>query len=219
MRGFEWDLLEEVFAPVYSPSTEVGLDFLEQRRVPFGGSLLEVGCGAGLLAVLAAKYGCRRVVASDVNPHAVRNAALNAARHGVADRVEAVHCDMFSGIDHDERFDTIFWSSNYVYGPCDYEYRSLHERAYVDAGYRAHRAFLEQAPLWLSEGGTALLHFSSRGDHGELENLARRTGRLLRTVTTVELLESEYGADPVRHLLLEVLPVSDRVGGEMATAR
>ncbi len=204
MRGFEWDLLDGVFAPVYSPSTEVGLDFLEQYRVPFGGSLLEMGCGAGLAAVLAAKYGCANVVASDINPNAVLNTALNAERHGVADRLRAVHSDVFLGLDPEQRFDTIFWSSNYVYGPEDYEYGSLHERAYVDAGYRAHRDFLEQAPSWLTENGTALLHFSSRGDLGELERLAGSLGRRLRTVADRDVIEDEYGFDSVRHLLLEV---------------
>lgn len=28
MRGYEWDLLDEVFAPIHSPSTETALDFL-----------------------------------------------------------------------------------------------------------------------------------------------------------------------------------------------
>ena len=84
LAGREWDLLDSVFPPVYSPSTAT---FLELLDFPVGGSMIEVGCGAGAIAVSAALAGCAQVVATDVNPEAARNAELNAVRHGVADRV------------------------------------------------------------------------------------------------------------------------------------
>lgn len=52
-----------------------------------GERVLELGCGAGLAAILAAKAGCR-VVATDVVPEAVECARGNALLNGVADRVE-----------------------------------------------------------------------------------------------------------------------------------
>ncbi|MFD0884363.1 hypothetical protein ACFQ08_07330, partial [Streptosporangium algeriense] len=48
LAGREWDLLDDVFAPVYSSSTEV---FLELLDLPAAGTMLEVGCGAGVIAV------------------------------------------------------------------------------------------------------------------------------------------------------------------------
>ncbi|WP_367042017.1 class I SAM-dependent methyltransferase [Streptomyces sp. Je 1-332] len=205
----EWDLLEEVFAPVYSPSTGVGADFLGlsgDAPTVAGPSFLEVGTGSGVIAVLAALAGSERVVALDISPSAVRNAELNAARHHVAGRVRALHSDLFDGLGTHERFDTIFWSSNYVLAPAGYEYGSLHERGYVDAGYRTHRRFLAQAPGHLTPGGRALLHFSSRGDLAALHAIAAECGRALRTVRSVEVLEGEYGNDLVEHMLFEVLP-------------
>ncbi|WP_405734505.1 methyltransferase domain-containing protein [Streptomyces sp. NBC_00028] len=210
LAGRQWDLLDEVFAPVYSPSTGVALDFLgltepvadEVRR----GSFLEIGCGTGVIAVAAALAGHGPVVASDINARAVENTAVNARRHGTTDRLRAVHGDLFAGLGADERFDTVFWSSNYVLGPDHYEYRSAHERAYVDAGYRTHRRYLHEAPLRTTPGGRALLHFSSRGDHPRLTRIAEETGRELRVLESCRVREGEYGNEIVEHLLLEIVP-------------
>jgi release factor glutamine methyltransferase len=208
MRGRTWDLLDEVFAPIYSPSTGIALDLLgwtETVSAPRTGSMLEIGCGTGMIAVTGALAGCERVVASDINPQAVANAALNAARHQVGDRVEAVHSDLFDGLDPAERFDLIFWSSNYVLAPAGHTYGSAHDIAYVDAGYAAHRRFVAGAQDRLAPGGSALLHFSSRGDLGALHALAADTGRVLRTLRSVLVQEGEH---LVEHLLLEIVPAA-----------
>ncbi|MEY9875679.1 release factor glutamine methyltransferase [Streptacidiphilus sp. MAP12-33] len=212
LGGREWDLLDEVFAPVYSPSTGVALHLLglddPSARPACQGSFLEIGCGTGVIAVTAALTGCVPVVASDINPRAVENTSVNAARHGVGDRVGTVHSDLFGGLDAGERFDTVFWSSNYVLGPDEYEYRSVHERAYVDAGYQAHRRYLEQAPGRTTDTGRALLHFSSRGDLRLLSRLAEESGRELRTLRTCQVREGEYGDDLVDHMLLQIVPTA-----------
>ena len=52
-----------------------------------GERVMELGCGAGVAAVLAARAGCS-VVATDVVPEAVQCARENAVLNGVADRVE-----------------------------------------------------------------------------------------------------------------------------------
>ncbi|MBK6046243.1 methyltransferase domain-containing protein [Streptomyces sp. MBT55] len=227
LGGREWDLLDEVFAPVYSPSTGVGLDFLglndprpadtdaEEAAVTTAfapevsgrrGSFLEIGCGAGVIAVTAALAAHGPVVACDISPQAVENTVRNAERHGVQDRLRAVCGDLFGELDDDERFDTVFWSSNYVLGPADYVYESVHERAYVDTGYQAHRRYLEEAPGRTTASGAALLHFSSRGDVALLHRIAAESGRELRTLAACLVQEGEYGNDLVEHMLFEILP-------------
>jgi ribosomal protein L11 methyltransferase len=54
------------------------------------GPALDVGCGSGILAIAIAKLGCRRVVASDIDPEAVRVCRGNLRNNAVAARVEAI---------------------------------------------------------------------------------------------------------------------------------
>jgi release factor glutamine methyltransferase len=205
LGGRDWDLLDDVFAPPHHASTSVALELLgltgEPERRP-SGSLLEIGCGTGVIAVTAALLRYHDVVAADINPHAVDNTVLNAQRHGVAHRLRSVRSDLFAGLGAGERFDTIVWSSNYVLAPPDFEYRSVHERAYVDPGYAAHRRYLAEARSWTTEGGRALLHFSSRGDLAELDALAGQCGNALDRIASTTVLE---GTDVIEHYLLHVV--------------
>lgn len=203
----DWDLLPQVFAPADSPSTATALHLLGlagDMTFPRTGSMLEVGCGTGVISVSAALAGCERVVALDINPAAVRNAVLNAERHQVADRFRAVRSDLFSSLaEHDphERFDLVFWSSNYVLAPSGFEYDNIHQRAYVDPGYAAHRRFLTEVPHWTAPGGSALLHFSTRGNLAVLLSVAAECDRALRLVGSLSVAEGEHY---VEHMLLEV---------------
>jgi release factor glutamine methyltransferase len=211
-HGRDWDLFPNVFAPTDSPSTGVALELLGltgEGTAPTG-SLLEIGCGAGVVAVMAALAGCDRVVASDINPAAVGNAMANATRHGVADRFRAAHSDLFAALLPGERFDTIFWSSNYVLAPEGYVHQHVHERAYVDPGYDAHRRFLEQAPAWTNPGGRVLLHFSTRGDQGMLWHLAEQTGRDLRIVASTRVDDLGHEVD---HMLIEISAIEPPLSG------
>ena len=69
----------------------LALDGLARRRRFRNG--LDLGCGSAILAIAAAKtWGCP-VIAADVDGEAVRVAAGNAERNGVADLVKAVSSD------------------------------------------------------------------------------------------------------------------------------
>jgi len=53
------------------------------------GSLLDLGCGSGLLAILAARAGHGPIIALDVDRLGVEATIANAAVNGVAERIEA----------------------------------------------------------------------------------------------------------------------------------
>jgi len=72
------------------PTTRLCLEAL-QALAP--GSLLDVGCGSGVLAIAAALLGHRPVVAVDVEPAAVDAARENAARNGAEVDVRLVAAD------------------------------------------------------------------------------------------------------------------------------
>lgn len=87
------ELIIEDHPQVYPPSDDTLL--LAGSIGPVRGRVLEIGTGSGLIAVLCARLGAR-VVATDINPHAVRLARHNAARNGVG--VDSVETDLFDGI-------------------------------------------------------------------------------------------------------------------------
>jgi len=70
----------QAFGTGSHPTTQLCLALvLEQQR----GSLLDLGCGSGVLAIAAAKLGFRPVIAVDFDPAALGAARDNAAANGV----------------------------------------------------------------------------------------------------------------------------------------
>jgi ribosomal protein L11 methyltransferase len=67
------------------PTTRLCLRWLEQH-VRADSSVLDYGCGSGILAIAALKLGARAAVGVDVDPAAVAAARDNAARNEVAAR-------------------------------------------------------------------------------------------------------------------------------------
>lgn len=75
------------------PTTRLCLEWLE-RNVTEGCTVLDYGCGSGILAIAAARLGAARVAGVDIDPQAVEAARANAERNGVtalfADSAEPV---------------------------------------------------------------------------------------------------------------------------------
>ena len=70
------------------PSTRLVLRFLE-RSVRGGESVLDYGCGSGILAIAAAKLGAARIDAVDIDPLALEATTANAAANRAQVRVAA----------------------------------------------------------------------------------------------------------------------------------
>jgi SAM-dependent methyltransferase len=72
-----------VFAPTSTSKLVAGA-----LEIPEGATVLDVGCGSGVLSFVAARLGAARVVGCDASPEAVADATLNAERLGLGKRVE-----------------------------------------------------------------------------------------------------------------------------------
>ncbi len=59
-----------------------------ERRVARGATVLDAGCGSGILSLIAAQLGASRVLGVDIDPIAVAAARENVTRNGVADVIE-----------------------------------------------------------------------------------------------------------------------------------
>lgn len=75
------------------PTTRLCLEWLE-RNVSNACTVLDYGCGSGILAIAAARLGAEHVAGVDIDPQAVESARANAERNGVtalfADSAEPV---------------------------------------------------------------------------------------------------------------------------------
>jgi release factor glutamine methyltransferase len=84
-------------APGAQPPKAGSLLFCRHLGVQSGERVLEIGAGSGLAAVLAARAGAH-VIATDVRPEAVACTRDNAARNGVAERVDVRLGDGFAPV-------------------------------------------------------------------------------------------------------------------------
>ncbi len=65
------------------PTTRLCMEWLEQN-VKAGESLLDYGCGSGILAMVAKKLGAAQVDGVDIDPQAIESAHYNSARNHCA---------------------------------------------------------------------------------------------------------------------------------------
>lgn len=76
-------------------TTSLVANVLDARSSEYAGrTLLDVGCGSGILALCALSLGAARARCVDIDPDAVRVTMENAARTGFADRVDADTTDV-----------------------------------------------------------------------------------------------------------------------------
>ena len=67
-----------------------------QEALKEGDTVIDVGCGSGILGIAAAKLGAKRAYLTDIDPVAVESAAHNAEKNGVEDRVVVAHSDLLA---------------------------------------------------------------------------------------------------------------------------
>ena len=70
------------------PSTRLCMAALERHLQPHE-TVLDVGCGSGVLAITAVRLGAEAVLATDIDPIAITATEENAARNGVAAAITA----------------------------------------------------------------------------------------------------------------------------------
>jgi release factor glutamine methyltransferase len=163
----------EVAKNVYEPAEDTFLlaDNLDVRK---GERVLELGTGCGLLAILAAKVGVQ-VVATDINPAALKCARANAVKYRVEDRIDFRLGDLFEPV-VGEHFDLMIFNPPYLpvepeealCGPLDRAWEAGPD------GRRIIDRFLREMPNHLTPNGRVLFVQSS------LANISK-TIRVLET--------------------------------------
>jgi release factor glutamine methyltransferase len=159
-----WKYLNEISTP--NPQPSVAFDW---------------GTGSGCLAIaLAVNCPLAQVYASDLSAEALEVARRNAARHGVAERIQFLHGDGFAAVPAGTQFDLIISNPPYIptldIETLEPEVRDYDPRQALDGGLDGldyYRRFAREARHSLKPHGKVMLEF---GD-GQAERIREIFGQ------------------------------------------
>ena len=99
-----------VFSPQFASDSYLWAQHMVKTKVVEDKSVLEMGAGTGIISFYLHKYGNPiRVVAADINPHAIENMIENKKRLGIDDKTfSVINSDLYSDVQG--TFDVIFWA-------------------------------------------------------------------------------------------------------------
>ena len=145
------------FDGVYEPAED---SWLMAKHLPqFQGSVLEIGCGSGIISMHLAQRG-NVVTAIDINPKAVEATKFNSKENDL--EIEVLEGDLFSCV-KDRRFGTIVCNPPYL-PPAD-EYDDPELSLAVEGGPTGAEftlKLLKQATDYLENNGSIYMILSSR---------------------------------------------------------
>lgn len=185
VAGLHLHVMPDVFSPALHFTSRVFARFLAQPGIiPPGGSVLDLGTGSGLLAIVAAHSGAHRVVAVDINPTAVTCARANMARYDKRSIVEVREGDSFGPVEG-ERFDLVICNPPYFRG----EPKSVAARAFLGGLHLEwFTKFGRDLHDHLNPGGHALISLGDAAEIDAILQLLRECGWLIGQVARRDIL-------------------------------
>ncbi|MGY4399386.1 methyltransferase [Bradyrhizobium sp. USDA 3315] len=162
--GMVLHILPGVLSPRLSHAPDA---LISKWHIESGATVLDLGCGSGVLGLAALRAGAERLVALDINPQAVLTTKLNIERLGYSEHAEARHSDIYSALRPREKFDLILFAAPYWNRKAKDEL----ERSCFDEDHSVMASALGGAHIWLNADGRMYVVFSDQGDIGRVLNL------------------------------------------------
>jgi len=167
VQGVPLIVTPSVFNPKVPRTGEFLVSQLHAGLLPSDSEVLDLGTGSGVCALFAARYA-RRVVAVDINPAAVRCAAINAYMNHLEHKIELHHGDLFAPVSP-QRFDLVLFNPPFLLGTA----KDDRDRAWRSNDIA--ERFAAELGAHLKPGGFGLLLLSTFGDaHKFLRELRNR---------------------------------------------
>jgi release factor glutamine methyltransferase len=165
-KVFFGDQIFLVYKDVYEPAEDTFL-VAENLHVKKDDVVLDMGTGCGILGIIAAKTA-EKVVAVDINPHAIHCSQKNAKLNRVAERMDIRLGDLFAPVRNEEKFTLILFNAPYL--PSEPEERETWlGKAWAGGttGRRVINRFISQVTNYLGKHGEVVLVQSSLSDINE----------------------------------------------------
>lgn len=145
---------------------------IRETELVKGKKVLEIGTGTGLISLCCLSAGADSVVATDINPSAVANAAYNAERFEWKSRLDCRRVSedspsAYAVIGGNEKFDIIFsnppWEDDLP--------KTVNEYALYDPGFRLIDSMMKGLKQHLTPGGKAYLAYGCVSAIREIQKL------------------------------------------------
>lgn len=215
VRNLTITCFPDVFPPV-SPFSYDAIPLAEMNDAKEGEFVLDIGTGTGVQAVISARNGARKVVATDISKQAIENCRHNAEKYGFEKLIrkrdgsllfearwyeklrynleriiEARQGNLFEPVRLYEKlkgFDLIIANLPFVNHPV----REECERWVYDEDYQAHKGFFSKVREYLKKEGRVLISFSNIGDVGFFEGQITKSGLSIRNRRTDTHIGKEW---------------------------
>lgn len=161
LDGLQFTVLPKVYPG--GTDTELLYNNVDLKK---GDKVWDIGTGTGLVALKMKSKGARYVLATDLNPHAVRNAKLNSQNLKI--KIDVKKADVFDGIK--KQFNVITFNPPFTDHPAKKNYQTM----FWDKKNKAVKNFFAGLRYHLKEDGRAFICWSSFGDRTLLKQLAKR---------------------------------------------
>jgi release factor glutamine methyltransferase len=169
LAGFEYSVLPKV----YKGSTDTEL-FCRILKIKKGQDVWDIGTGTGLIALTAKQKGAGYVLATDLNPDAVKNAKENSKLLGL--QIDTRQADVFGSIN--KKVDVITFNPPFT----DQKVEQKHEASFWDKDHKTLRNFFNNLQKHLKPNGKAFIAWSSFGDTKKLRKIAKEFDLSLKEV-------------------------------------
>jgi len=140
-------------------------------------TVIEIGSGTGLMSVVMAKYGAKKIIVSDISDVSVKNSQQNIEKFDLGNICTVNHGDLFENIT--EKADLITWMIPFFAGQTP-EGDTI--SASMIMSPELFERFLSEAPKYLNPGGVLLIpSFSLGGELTDPSLVAKKFGYKIET--------------------------------------
>ncbi len=177
--GKHFVVLPEVFHPGLFFTSKFFVSCFNKETIKEDDRVLDMGTGSGIAAIFAANF-CKHVVATDINPNAVRAARINAILNNLDDKIEVREGNLFEPV-QGEKFDVILHNPPFYPGkPKDWLEHAIKTGDNNEVVFR----FIRDAGKHLNPGGRILIILSTDTALNAILNEFKNNGYAINLISS-----------------------------------